>query len=95
VRIYIKGAPEIVVRNCENHYTGSPAATATGETYKQADKVPLDEGTKEDILRVMNEKMTQHSLRAIAFSYRDMNVSDFENMMAQMNGEIDSADEIS
>ena len=39
--------------------------------------------------------MTKHALRAIAFSYTDMNTSDFEGVMRAMQGEIDSAEEIS
>lgn len=42
----------------------------------------------------MNNDMTKHALRAIAFSYTDMKTSDFEGVMRAMQGEIDSAEEI-
>jgi len=42
----------------------------------------------------MKKRMTQDSLRAIAFSYCDMSVSDFEQLKGRISGEIDSADEI-
>lgn len=95
VRIYIKGAPEFVVAKCNAYYVGEPATTATGESYKEAKKEPLSEDRKAEILADMNSKMTQDSLRAIAFSYRDMNVSDFESLMSRMSGDIDSSEEIS
>ena len=41
VRIYVKGAPEIVVQNCVNHYLSTPATTPEGERYEAAQKQPL------------------------------------------------------
>ena len=42
----------------------------------------------------MTGRMTSHALRAIAFSYCDMRVGDFQNLMRQMEGEIDDTDEV-
>jgi len=34
VRIYIKGAPEIVVPNCKNHYMSNDSVNEQGATFK-------------------------------------------------------------
>lgn len=82
VRIYVKGAPEIVVANAQNHYD------------KDGNKVPFRQDEKDTLFRLMEEKMTTNSLRTLAFSYRDMSINDFQSMMSQMSGDIDSEDEI-
>jgi len=38
--------------------------------------------------------MAQHAIRAIAFSYCDVSLPQFQNLMLEMNGEIDSEREI-
>lgn len=50
VRIYIKGAPEIVVENCKSHFKSEDAHTEEGVSYKRADKTPLSEEDKKNII---------------------------------------------
>ena len=109
VRIFIKGAPEIVVRNCKNHFKSEDSVTPDGVAFKAAEKVPIQEQDKSQILDVEMKRMLEeprrsdafsgtgenlHSMRAIAFSYCDMNLSSFQALMQSMQGEIDSSDEI-
>ena len=57
--------------------------------------MPFDEAEKSRILKdIMEQEMTQHAIRAIAFSYCDMSIEQFQNLMAAMQGDIDSAEEI-
>lgn len=52
--------------------------TPDGERYQEAVKKPLDEVEKRRILdEFMEQKMTQLSHRAIAFSYCDMKPENF------------------
>ena len=95
VRIYVKGAPEIVVSACRNTYDKEDAVTPEGEKYQRALKVPMSDDAKDKIFEYMNKEMTKHALRTIAFSYTDMNTSAFEAVMREMRGEIDSNEEIS
>ena len=95
VRIYIKGAPEIVVNNCSNQYKSQKTQSPDGEVYQQASKVPLNDIEKQDILREYQEnRMAVNSLRTIAFSYADMSISEFSRVMNGMQGDIDTEDEI-
>lgn len=109
VRIYIKGAPEIVVRNCKNQYKSEDSFTPEGTSFKAAEKIPMSEQDKNDILEKEMRRMleeprradafsgageTLNSMRAMAFSYCDMTVSNFQNLMQSIDGEIDSNDEI-
>jgi magnesium-transporting ATPase (P-type) len=82
VRIYVKGAPEIVIANAQNHYD------------KDGNKVPFRQDEKDAIFALMEDKMTTNGFRTLAFSYRDMSINDFRSMMSQMSGDIDSEDEI-
>ena len=99
VRIFIKGAPEIVVRNCKNHFKSEDSMTPDGAAYKAAEKVPINEQDKSHILDNEMKRMLEeprrsdafsgtgenlHSMRAIAFSYCDMSLSQFENLMSSM-----------
>jgi len=109
VRIYIKGAPEVVVRNCKNQYKSEDSFTPEGISFKAAEKIPMSEQDKNDILekemrRMLDEPRradafsgageTLNSMRAMAFSYCDMTVNNFQNLMQSIDGEIDSNDEI-
>ena len=82
VRIYIKGAPEIVINNCSNQYKSHDSqmqhADGTIENYQAANKVPLSDMEKQQILADYQEsRMAINSLRTIAFSYSDMSESEF------------------
>ncbi len=69
--------------------------TADGERFQEAVKKPLDESEKRRILgEFMEQRMTQLSHRAIAFSYADMPAENFEHLMREMQGEIDDTHEI-
>lgn len=58
-------------------------------------KKPLDDQEKRRILEdFMEQKMTQLSHRAIAFSYCDMDCDRFNRLMDEMKGEIDDNNEI-
>ena len=83
VRIYIKGAPEIVINNCSNQYKSSHKAEhenadGTREIYQVANKVPLNDMEKQQILSDYQEsRMAIDSFRTLAFSYCDMSVGEF------------------
>ena len=92
VRIYIKGAPEIIVPNCKNHFKSEDSVTPDGTSYKQAEKIPLSEQDKSDILETEMRRMleeprrasefagnseTLYSMRGMAFSYCDMTIGNF------------------
>ena len=66
VRIYVKGAPEIVIDHCKSHYDS------------QGNKVPLSENEKFLLQVQMDDGMTSKGFRAMAFSYCDMPLSDFQ-----------------
>ena len=95
VRIYIKGAPEVVIANCKNHYS-SEDAQEYGVFYKRAVKIPLSEQDKSRMLDTEMRKMLEeprragafsgtgeslHSMRAMAFSYCDMSQRQFDSLM--------------
>lgn len=97
VRVYVKGAPEVVLKSCSNHYqiAGQQNIEGTNDRYNVAQKVPLDENARFKILnQVMEDQMAKDSLRAIAFSYCDMSVHDFQQRLHRTGQEIDSDSEI-
>lgn len=53
VRIYIKGAPETIIQNCQEFYTANPEQTANEGDYYYcpAQKVPFDQESKNYILQ--------------------------------------------
>ena len=96
VRIYIKGAPEVVIANCKNHYSSEDAHTEEGVSYKRAVKTPLSEQDKSRMLDTEMRKMLEeprragafsgtgeslHSMRAMAFSYCDMSQRQFDSLL--------------
>lgn len=83
VRVYVKGAPEVVVPNCNFTY-------GEGES---PEKTPMTDDDRAVIMQSFGE-MTSLSMRGIAFSYSDMSVSQFEDLMGSMQGEIDDENEI-
>lgn len=76
VRIYVKGAPEIVVPKCTSTYNST-------DVPGEALKVPVD-GDFENNWNSQLQSMAQKSLRAIAFAYRDLEISEFEALMEQI-----------
>lgn len=51
VRVYVKGAPEVVLESCNSHYV-SPQSGVTeyGDAFQIAQKVPLDQQARESII---------------------------------------------
>lgn len=61
----------------------------------RADKVPLSQQEVQTIIqRIMNEQMTYSALRPIAFSFCDMEVTQFQRILDSMQGDIDDSNEI-
>ncbi len=74
VRVYVKGAPEYVLPNCDSHFNAS------------AQKVPLGSDTKDYIVnRVIKEQMTTQGLRTLAFSYREFTEEQFADFQQLTN----------
>ena len=64
VRIYVKGAPEIVLAACPNHYN------------ENCQKVPMSDQERDYLIEdTMHSRMTTQGLRPIAFSINDMSMS--------------------
>ena len=72
VRVYIKGAPEIVVPNCLNHYNES------------GQKTPMTQDERNYLLQdTMKSRMTSNGHRVLAFSMHDFSVSQFKAIVEQ------------
>ena len=64
IRIYVKGAPELVVNNCFNTYNA------------EGDKVPFSDYEREYLLNdIMRPRMTSKSFRVFGFSIADLTPS--------------------
>jgi magnesium-transporting ATPase (P-type) len=85
VRVFVKGAPEVVIPNCAKHYLGA------GDNPQ---KDNMSEQDKQHIYNIAQDKMTSLGMRCLAFSYCDMDTREFDAMMQSMHGEIDSPQEI-
>lgn len=70
VRVYIKGAPELVLENCASCFD------------ERNQKKAFDGNTsKEYVLdNIMKQTMTSKGFRAIAFSFKDYALSDFQSL---------------
>ena len=93
VRIYVKGAPEVVLANCRNYYVGEQDYDQEGRAVRRAQKDPMNADYSKRVLTEM-EKMTKLSLRAIAFSYADVSLAEFQKVQQSMRGDINDDDEI-
>lgn len=68
VRVYVKGAPENIVENCNAFFD------------ERGDKSAFGNETKDYVLaNIMRDAMTKQGFRVIAFSYKDYSVDDFNN----------------
>ena len=66
VRVYVKGAPELVLPNCFKHYDELGTLT------------DFDQGSRTYLLEnIMQNQMTSKGLRVIALSFADMQTSQF------------------
>ena len=81
VRIFVKGAPENVIPDCVDTYD------------EDGNKVPLDEDLRGKLEEELG-KFTQERLRPIAFSFRDVPVDEFDDLMARAGAEIDTDEEV-
>lgn len=69
IRIYIKGAPEVIVPKCHEHLD------------KHGEKSGFDENEKHNVLvEIMQKKMTTLAMRPIAFSYVDVSIHEFNEL---------------
>jgi magnesium-transporting ATPase (P-type) len=69
VRIYVKGAPEIVVFKCTKTISQNGGVS------------PLEDDEQTYIInQIMNEKYAKNGNRCMCFAYKDMNTEDFENL---------------
>jgi len=66
VRVYVKGAPELVLPNCLKHFDEA----GTLMDFDAGSRAYLEEN-------IMKNQMTTKGLRVIAFSYNDMTVAQF------------------
>jgi P-type Ca2+ transporter type 2C len=74
VRIYIKGAPELLVPKCQRTF------------YLDGRIVPLQDEQMNYIMNdILTQKFTNQGLRAIAFAYKDLTLEDFEQLKGQYN----------
>jgi magnesium-transporting ATPase (P-type) len=72
VRIYVKGAPEIIVNKCIRTFN------------VDGKKVPMsDEQLSYIIDDIITKKFTTQGYRCLAFAYKDIPLSDFENLRSQ------------
>ena len=71
VRVYIKGAPEIVIPNCLNHYN------------ENGQKTPMNDVERDYLLDTLKNKMTSIGHRPMAFSMHDFSLSQFESLVEQ------------
>ena len=69
VRVYVKGAPEYVIQNCETHQD------------ERNQKKSFDGAAKDYVSdNILKQTMTTKGFRAIAFSFKDYSVQDFANL---------------
>lgn len=81
VRIFVKGAPEIVLPKCTKKFdpTGKPEACS-------------EEDHKYVLETYMKDALCKKGLRCIAFGYKDMPLSDFDQLMEVEDKGIDTFD---
>lgn len=74
VRVFVKGAPEVVVANCAKHFEGRGSNPS---------KELMSDDARDQINNYA-EQMTGIGMRCMAFSYCDMSTEDFENLLHSM-----------
>lgn len=74
VRVFMKGAPEIVVSKCSRTY------------HIDGKVIPLDDTQANYILNdILIQKFTTAGYRTLAFAYKDMSLEDFQQLKEQYN----------
>jgi magnesium-transporting ATPase (P-type) len=74
IRVYVKGAPEMIVGKCTKTFDVDGRTTAMSP--EQYNYVMND---------IIHQKFTTQGLRAIAFAYKDFTVNDFELLKKSFN----------
>lgn len=74
VRVYVKGAPEMVIQLCDQYVNA------------QGQKVALNKSKTEEILNnVVRDQFATRAYRTLLVAYTDLSVTEYENMRAQNN----------
>lgn len=73
VRVYVKGAPEYVVNNCNRTFDIGGS------------KIKLEEDTEYIHQNIIFNEFTSKGLRVIAFAYKDFDVEDFHRLRRENN----------
>jgi len=71
IRVFVKGAPEVVLASCSSEFSDS------------GEKVPMEQDRIGDIQSRVNSSMSAKAQRAIAFSYKDMSLEEFEGLRSE------------
>jgi magnesium-transporting ATPase (P-type) len=74
VRVYVKGAPEHIMMNCDKTFG------------IDGRRLGLEEDQLQEILtNVMNEKYASKGLRVLAFAFKDIALEDFTDLKKESN----------
>lgn len=74
VRIFVKGAPEFMLSLCTDYFDVNGNVTN------------LHQGKKDDIMReVIKEQFARQAFRTLLIAYKDLTMTEFENLRAQNN----------
>ena len=83
VRVYQKGAPEFVFKSCAQYYENKkvfPMKNFRENRMNDPDELTKGLMSYENYMkRVLERDMTKDGYRAIAFSYKDFTLREFEN----------------
>lgn len=75
IRVYIKGAPEVVVSKCSRTY------------HVDGKVIPMDDDQTNYILNdILIQKFTTAGYRTLAFAYKDIPAAEFENLKYECHG---------
>jgi magnesium-transporting ATPase (P-type) len=77
VRVYVKGAPEIVLKHCERYYNN------------QFMPEDLNENEKSNILDNHIVDMAQRAQKVISYAYKEMSLSDLDQMIEDFQNNLE------
>jgi len=81
IRIYIKGAPELLVHKCTRTYD------VDGKT------IPMSNEQLNYVMQdILHQKFATQGLRTLAFAYKDISIDDFERLKSSYNNFTTEAD---
>jgi magnesium-transporting ATPase (P-type) len=78
VRVYVKGAPELVLPSCERYYNN------------QFMLEDLNENEKSNILENHIVDMAQRAQKVISFAYKEMSLSDLNQMLEDFQNDLEN-----